>query len=403
MKKNVFKNFDFILLGIVLILIAFGLLNIYSASFTFNTPGLPFYLKQLCWALAGLGLIAAIYNLNNEIFLNYSYYYYLFNIILLVLLLVLRVSTKGSSRWLSLGPFMMQPSEFMKFAVILALSRYLMDKEKKLKGFADLVIPIGIVLVPFFLVLKQPDLGTALAFIPIFFISVYLCDLPYRYLFYLITPFLSLLLFKFPALWFSFMVLLALIIYFNKTSRIDAWIVIISSILSGIGQPLLWNFLKDYQKKRIMIFLNPELDPLGSGYSVIQSKIAVGSGQFFGKGWLHGSQNRLNFIPEHHTDFIFSVIGEEWGFVGGFLLLILFFILIIRILDIALQAKNKFSTLVASGISVIFVFHIVVNIGMSMGVAPVVGVPLPFLSYGGSYLLNFLIMIGVLEKIKDEG
>ncbi|MFH1287102.1 MAG: rod shape-determining protein RodA [bacterium] len=399
MKKGYFKNFDFILLGIVLILISFGLLNIYSATFTFNVSGMPFYLKQLCWALAGLGLIVIIYNLDYQVFLNYAYYYYLFNIILLVLLLIFRVQAKGSSRWLSLGPLMMQPSEFMKFAVILALSKYLHNKEGKLKGFMDLIIPFGIVLIPFFLVLKQPDLGTALAFIPVFFISVYLCDLSYRYLFYLAAPFFSLLLFKFPVIWFSFMILLALIIYFNKPSRIDAWIVIISSVLSGVGQPLLWNFLKDYQKKRIMVFFNPELDPLGSGYSVIQSKIAIGSGQFLGKGWLHGSQNRLNFIPEHHTDFVFSVIGEEWGFIGGFLLLVLFFILIVKILNIALHAKNKFGTLVAGGISTVFVFHIVVNIGMSMGIAPVVGVPLPFLSYGGSCLLSFLIMIGVLEKI----
>ncbi|MEW6088044.1 MAG: rod shape-determining protein RodA [bacterium] len=403
MKKGYFKNFDFILLSIVLILISFGLLNIYSASFTFNIPGMPFYVKQLYWAFAGLILIAVIYSMNYEVFINYAYYYYLFNIILLILLLIFRLTTKGSSRWLSLGPFMIQPSEFMKFAVILVLSRYLMDKEGKLKRLSDLMIPLGIVLIPFFLVLKQPDLGTALVFIPVFFISVYLCDLSYQYLFYLIAPLLSLLLFKFSLLWFSFMVLLAVIIYLNKPSRVDGWAVIITSIFSGIGQPLLWNFLKDYQKKRIMVFFNPELDPLGSGYSVIQSRIAVGSGQFLGKGWLHGSQNRLNFIPEHHTDFIFSVIGEEWGFIGGFLLLVLFFIFIIKILNIALQSRDKFGTLVASGISVVFVFHIVVNIGMSMGVAPVVGVPLPFLSYGGSYLINSLIMIGVLQKIRGEG
>lgn len=396
MRKDNFKNFDFVLLGIILILISFGLLNIYSASLAFNASGLPFYLRQLLWALAGLGLIVIIYNLDYDVFSNYAYHYYLLNIVLLVLLLVFRVQAKGSSRWLSLGSLAMQPSEFMKLAVILAMAKYLQDKDGKLKKFADLIIPSGIVLVPFFLVLKQPDLGTALVFVPVFFISVYLCNLSDRYLFYLVAPFLSLLLFKFHIVWFFFMILLVLFIYFKEPSRIDAWIVIVGSILSGVGQPLLWNFLKDYQKKRIITFFNPEIDPLGSGYSVIQSKIAIGSGQLFGKGWLHGSQNRLNFIPEHHTDFIFSVIGEEWGFIGGFLLLVLFFILIMKILDIALHAKNRFGTLVASGISVIFVFHIIVNIGMSMGIAPVVGVPLPFLSYGGSCLLNFLIMIGIL-------
>lgn len=389
MRKGNFKNFDFVLLGVVLILISFGLLNIYSAS-----PAS--YLKQLFWALAGLGLIVIIYNLDYGVFSNYAYHYYLLNVVFLVLLLVFRVQAKGSSRWLSLGPLAMQPSEFMKLAVILAMAKYLQDKNGKLKGFADLIIPFGIVLAPFFLVLKQPDLGTALAFIPVFFISVHLCDLPDRYLFYFVAPFISLLLFKFHIVWFFFMILLVLFIYFKEHSRIDAWIVTIGSILSGVGQPLLWNFLKDYQKKRIITFFNPEIDPLGSGYSVIQSRIAIGSGQLFGKGWLHGSQNRLNFIPEHHTDFIFSVIGEEWGFIGGFLLLILFFILMMKILNIALHARNRFGTLVASGISVVFVFHIIVNIGMSMGIAPVVGVPLPFISYGGSSLLNFLIMIGIL-------
>ena len=260
-------------------------------------------------------------------------------------------------RWFHIGPFTFQPSELAKFTMPLALSRFILDNKGKSEVLEGL-IKIGVMtVIPLVLIIVQPDLGTGLVFVPLFFCLLYVGGVSLRYLGYLIT----LLVISAPVYYFTLM--------------------------------------KTYQKNRLLSFLTPESDPLGNGYSIIQSKIAVGSGSIFGKGFMKGTQSQLNFIPEHHTDFIFSVVGEEMGFLLVFLLLVVYLMLILEGLKIAMHAKDKAGMLLASGVVTLLTTQLFMNIGMTIGILPVVGVPLPLLSYGGSSLLFTMALIGILLNV----
>jgi rod shape determining protein RodA len=263
----------------------------------------------------------------------------------------------GSKRWLIIGPVSFQPSELVKIAVILALARYY-SKDAKTRGFTlrELIRPAMIVMLPVFLILMQPDLGTA-----------------------------------------GLLVLIAgsITVFVKIERRSFAFLIASGTVLV----PLIWFFLKEYQKKRILVFLNPDRDPLGAGYHIIQSKIAIGSGMLYGKGYLKGTQNALSFLPEEHTDFIFSVLAEEWGFLGSMALVILFLILIIWALNVAYGCREPFGTILAVGVTAMIFWQAFINMGMAMGLLPVVGVPLPFVSYGGSSVLTTAISIGLLLNV----
>lgn len=355
--RRLFIHFEWKMLGVVLLLSSIGLLNLYS--FTSNGEGMgpPLFLKQMLWL--GIGLVVMLV----VAFIDYRYYadfaYPIFFIFLFLLLLVFGfgVITSGARRWIRLGAFSFQPSEFMKIALIIALAKfYQTPPDRKGYSLRQLSLPFAFLLMPVILILKQPDLGTAIILILIFF---------------------SVLLFV--------------------KIRLSSLL-----LLTGIGAfliPLGWSFLKEYQKRRILTFLHPEMDPLGAGYHLLQSKIAVGSGGILGKGFMKGTQCKLGFLPEQHTDFIFSALAEEWGLVGGLVVMGLYFILILWGLRVVIQTKDRFSAVLSFGTLSMLFWHTFINMGMAMGMMPVVGIPLPLLSYGGSFLLSTLIGIGLLLNV----
>jgi len=288
---------------------------------------------------------------------RYSYYIHLFSIFLLILEIFLGKTSFGSQRWLNLGPINIQPSEISKITFILVLSKFFSENvSPKAFKLQDLFVPFLFLVITFLLIYIQPDLGTA-GIIVLLFISYFF------------------------------------LIKINKKSII----IMIISILCVA--PLSWNFLKDYQKKRIIVFLKPELDPLHAGYQVIQSKIAIGSGGFWGKGFKLGTQNQLRFLPEQHTDFVFSVWAEEWGLVGSIILVLLYTFLLYKGITIAINSKNPSGLFLSIGIVFLFFLQIVINIGMTLGLLPVVGVPLPFFSYGGSSMITNMVAVGLLLNI----
>ncbi len=354
-----YRDFDWALLAIVLSICAIGIINIYSAGHSYGGAGeqSPFYIKQLLWILLGLIAMIVAFLVDYRFLARGAYAIFGITIALLVLVHLFGYTMHGSQRWISIGGLVIQPSELMKIAIILVLARYFEDhKSANPYKLRQLIIPALIVLLPFVLILKQPDLGTALIVLlisasVIFFIGVN---------------------------WKSFLIAC-------------------SGVLLSV--PIVWHFLKDYQKERLIIFFNPERDPLGAGYHIIQSMIAIGSGGLLGKGFLSGSQTQLKFLPEQQTDFVFSVFAEEWGFIGGFILLILFMSLILWAFKIALHARDLLGTIIAFGIASLLSWQVCINIGMVLGVLPVVGIPLPFLSYGGSAMVSLMAGIGLLMNI----
>ena len=361
MKRNLRKDFDYRLLLLAVIICLIGLILLYSASYQRSlASGVSFVVRQMIWAVIGLSALLIIANINYRKLIETSYILYVINLLLLVLVLFLGEVRLGAQRWLQLGNFGFQPSELAKVVIILVLAKYLGERDSRHqqhRQIKKILVSLGIVAVPLILILKQPDLGTAIIFLPILFCMLYVWGARLKYLLG----------------------------------------------LTGIGlvcSPFLWHLLHDYQRQRLLVFLNPNIDPLGAGYTVIQSKIAIGSGGFLGKGWLAGTQNQLNFLPEHHTDFIFSVLGEEWGFLGSIVLILLYLFLIKQGLKIASQTKDVSGKLLAVGVTIMLSFQIIVNIGMSIGLMPITGLTLPLVSYGGSSVVMTMVSIGILLSIK---
>ena len=347
-----YKDFDWVLLGTAVVIFIAGLLFLFSATYSKN---IDFIIRQVVWFLTGALFFIIIINVNYRKIISLGYVFYFLSLVSLLVVFFFGSKRLGAQRWLELGSFNLQPSEFAKLFITLALIQYLTE-HKTDKGIKNIVITFFIMLVPFILILAQPDLGTALMLVPVFFVLLYIWGARLRHLFFIIGGGL-------------------------------------------IASPLAWFLLKDYQKDRLMVFMNPNIDPLGAGYTVIQSRIAVGSGEVFGKGWLSGTQNQLNFLTERHTDFIFSVAGEEWGFAGGIILIALYYILVKRAFDIAKKTDDPCGVLVACGMATIIGIQAIVNISMTMGIMPVVGLPLPLVSYGGSSLLVTMIALGLLESV----
>ncbi len=315
------------------------------------------YAKQMLWIGIGLALALLVTVFDYRIYRDFAYLFYGISLISLAAVLVYRVIDPDVSRWIRMGPFSFQPAELAKIAVILALAKYF-DRFPKSDGYQlrELIFPFMILLVPALMVAKQPDLGTAI----------------------------SLLLIGFS------------IVLFVKIR----WESLLIMIIGGMAiLPFMWNFLRPYQKKRILTFFRPELDPLGAGYHIIQSKIAIGSGGVLGKGFLKGTQTKLHFIPAQHTDFVFSVWAEEWGLMGGLILLLLYVFLIAWGSNITIRSKDRFGAIVAFGVLSIVFWHVIINIGMALGMMPVVGMPLPFMSYGGSAMLSMMAGVGLLLNI----
>jgi len=355
-------GFDRLLFIALFLILAMGVLSIYSVTGSLGTQGTPLYLKQIHWIILGWLVFLVMAWIDYREFARFAYPIYLVTVLTLALVPIIGRTGMGAKRWLTLGSFSFQPSELAKIGILLALAKYFSDAApKKGLNLRQLLTASGLLLLPVLFILKQPDLGTALSISSIFLSMVFVLGLRSRFL-----------------------------IYFSLISMM------ISPFVGHFG----WNHLKDYQKKRIFTFMNPAEDPTGTGYQIIQSKIAIGSGGFFGKGLFGGTQSQLKFLPERHTDFIFSVFAEQWGFLGVLVLFILFFLVILWGIEVATLSKDTLGSIIAVGIVGHFSFYFFVNVGMTLGVMPVVGVPLPLVSYGGSAMVTTLGLLGLLLNIK---
>ena len=360
MYEEELKKFNWSLIALEIILFGIGIWNLSSATGV-QDKALGLYKSQALWFGIGMCATAIILVLHYSLFSRLAYIIYFTNLLLLGAVLFMGKSSLGAKRWLGIGALRLQPSEFMKLSVVICLAKYFeSDQTIGGYGFRELIIPTLLVALPCGLIMMQPDLGTALI---------------------ILLTFVSMMLFI----------------------RIQPRTLLMLFICGVIALPAAYKFgLKPYQRQRLISFVNPGSDPKGSGYNSIQSMIAVGSGQLLGKGYRKGTQSQLNFLPEHHTDFIFSVFSEEHGFLGSIILLVLYMIFMLNGLSIAYQSHDKFGILLTLGVMTIFFWHIVVNMGMVMGLLPIVGVPLPFLSYGGSSLVTSVLAVAILTNIANK-
>jgi rod shape determining protein RodA len=416
------RHFDFSLFLAALALWVTGIFVVYSATFIHESgPLAGIYKQQILWVAMALVIVVFIISIPGRVIFQGAYFFYGFSLVLLVMAIAMGVEAKGAERWIAVGGFKIQPSEFAKVGMLLALARYLSEKSVSLYKPSTFIVPGILILVPFALILKQPDLGTALVFCVMALPMFYWGGLTLLDVFYIVSPGISLVLSAIPLLltynssgswgifetvpWGLFFIIIVAVLYFTRPP-IFIWVgVILANIVTSTMITILWgSVLKDYQKMRIISFINPQADPFGAGYQVIQSKIAVGSGHIFGKGYLQGTQTRLSFLPEQHTDFIFSVLGEQFGIMGCSAVILLFLFLIIKGLMVTRDCRNRFINLIAVGASAILGFHIFVNIAMTLGMMPGPGLPLPFLSYGGSFTMTVAILVGLLlnAKVTDQ-
>ena len=312
-------------------------------------------------------------------------------------------TAQGTKSWIDLGPVLFQPSQFAILATILMLARVTGSWREPPRSLWTLITPVVLVLIPMGLVMLQPDLGTAMVFTAILIAVLYWAGTPLGLMFMLVSPVVGLLLSFNAGLFSVYMVLLVAFLYFYRSYLWEGVTVVVANLAAGTIALPLWNSLAGYQKARLLVFLDPSIDPRGAGWHVIQSRVAIGSGGLFGKGFTLGSQKRLAFLPEQHTDFIFSVIGEEFGFFfGTFPVLLVFGMILWRITRIAERAPDPFAGIVVFGIFGAWFAHVVVNIGMTVGIMPITGIPLPFLSYGGSFLLASYLALGLVQRIAAE-
>ena len=296
-----------------------------------------------------------------------------------------------------------QPSELAKIAVVLMLARVLAEQRSAAKSLFDLWKPALIVGIPWVFIMGQPDLGTGLVFIGIFFAMLYWSGVTWQLLLIAASPGISLVLAFGPGVWGAWFLLLLALVAWMRPSWLEGALVILANVATGVVAQLVWERLNPYQQRRLFVFLDPSSDPRASGYHLIQSQVAIGSGGMFGKGFTEGTQKRLAFLPEQHTDFIYAVVGEELGFVGVAAVLALFCVLLLRTVRIAARASSPFASLVAFGLTAAMLSHILVNIGMTIGLMPITGIPLPFFSYGGSFMLSMWLAIGILVLVSSEG
>ncbi|MCP4144944.1 MAG: rod shape-determining protein RodA [bacterium] len=379
-----------------------------SGPYNVVSSGIPkiLFWKQLTWVLIGWFIAVAAYKFPLQLLEETAPVLYLVMFLVLVALLFFAPEVAGARRWFFIGPVSVQPSEFAKIVLILMLAR-LFSRDGNM---GNKVIPVAIsfVISGLFvaLILNEPDLGTSLVIVAIWVMMVFWYGLSGILLVCVSTPVLSAI-FSFysenviqqPWPWAAFILLLIGFLYFARFGLLESSLLLFSNILTGIGASFFWDKLKLYQQERILTFFEPGRDMFGAGYQAYQSKVAIGSGGLFGTGFLNGTQKGLAFLPERETDFIFSVVGEELGFVGAMLLITMFLILIISGLNIAKNARKPFSSMLAIGIVAFFGFHVVVNISITSGLLPVTGLPLPFMSYGGSHILVSSLMIGLLANV----
>ncbi|MEI6758289.1 MAG: rod shape-determining protein RodA [Chlorobium sp.] len=377
-------------------LIVLGLMAIYSA--TNGTGETALFYRQLAWGIIGIIVVAFVYFNDVRFMRDNAYIFYAIGVFLLIVVLIFGKKIAGQTSWVRIGFFSFQPSEIAKMATILALSRFLSDDETDIRSIPHLLIALGISFIPVILIMLQPDMGTMLTFLPFIALMIIMAGFDVYILMLIFFPFLLMVSGFFNI---YFIVGLALVLFAalwiqRKKFQIHQLFIVGSGLAASLfTHRFAGEILKPHQMQRIQTFLDPMSDPQGAGYNALQAKIAISSGGFFGKGFLEGTQTQLRFIPAQWTDFIFCVIAEELGFIGASLLMALYLTLILRLIWAIFSIKNKFVELTLAGFVSLLFIHVVINIGMTIGLIPVIGVPLPFVSYGGSSLLGNMIMVGL--------
>lgn len=397
------KKVDLTLISCALLLSLIGVGLIYSTGHgPLSAARTTLYLRQLIWLGAGILLMSSAAALPLRFYDALAKFVYLISILLLVAVLAVGEERFGAKRWFHLGSFLFQPSEFAKLALILLLARILANRRVDWTRFGSLAIPVTLTLIPIALIVKQPDLGTAISFVAILFGMLYWAGAPAINLAVLLLPLASMLCSFWWWIWLIFFVVQWLVLHYSTLSFVHSVFVMIGTSIVGGGAHEVWNKLEYYQRERIISFLSTGANQLGAGYQTIQSKIAIGSGSLLGKGFLKGTQKSLAFLPQQHTDFIFAVLGEEFGFVGCCVVVFLYATIVWKGISIAVRTRSRFASLMCVGIVSLLLYHGAVNIMMTLGLAPVTGVPLPFLSYGGSALVTSLTVIGVMAGIAGK-
>jgi rod shape determining protein RodA len=406
--KNIFANIDKTSILLYMILIIFGWINIYASQYNeyinFSIDLNSRYGKQIYFIVFSILIAFLILIIDWKFFYSITYPIYFVIILLLMIVLINGVATNGARSWFEIGSFKLQPAEFAKFTTALALAKYYNTIHIRKISFLNKIKTFAIFIIPFLLIILQNDIGSALVFTS-FMIVLYREGLSVNFLLFglfIILLFILTLIIK--NFFYIYMIIFAIIIFMilikrKKLSKLILTIFITSSCFISSVNYIFHELLSDYQQKRINVLLGKEIDPQGAGYNLIQSKIAIGSGGFSGKGFLNGTQTRFDFVPEQSTDFIFCTIGEEWGFIGVILFISLYASLLLRILFLAERQRSNFSRIYGYSVATILFIHFTINIGMTIGLVPVIGIPLPFISYGGSSLLGFTILLFIFLNL----
>lgn len=394
-SNKIYDKFDLIIFSSVLLLISIGLVAIYSATNGHPTAQGNFE-KQLFSSVIALILFFVAYFIPYKTYRLIAVPSYILSILILVAVLFFGKTVYGAKSWISFGPIGFQPSEFAKIGLILFLAHFLTRQRKNPNNIKDLLLILFYSLLPIGLILVEPDMGTAIVYIIISAVIIFWSGVDLFSFFVVLSPIAVVFasLFGIASFVLAILLIIAALFYFKKNIFVNTTVLVLNITAAFLFDYGL-HFLKPHQQKRIETFINPMSDPLGAGYNILQTKLAIGSGGFFGKGFLQGNQTQLRFIPEQWTDFIYCVIGEEFGFIGSVLVIILFILLLSRLIHLASHTKDKFGSMFTMGTLALFFTHFAINIGMNLGVAPVIGLPLPFMSYGGSSLIVNMILIGI--------
>jgi rod shape determining protein RodA len=394
------KNLDWFLITLVIGISSFGSLIIYSTQIYQQGTD---WQSQLIMIVIGSIVLLALSNYPYELLLKYHWITYAITNLLLVAVIFAGTTVNGAQSWINILGFQFQPSEFAKVGLIISLSALLHYRDaSKLTHFLPVIATVAL---PWILIMIQPDLGTGLVFGAITLTMLYWANANLGWILLILSPLISAFLFNivFP-IWFIFAIAMILIAWFTLPYNFRSlWALVTLFVNYAAGQlgHIFWDLLKPYQKDRLTLFLEPEKDPLGGGYHLIQSRIAIGSGKIYGNGFLEATQTHLNFVPEQHTDFIYSAIAEQFGFIGGIIVIFIYWLICWRLIVIATNSRDNFGSLLAIGVLAMIAFQTIINIGMTMGLAPITGIPLPLLSYGRSSLLTNFIAFGLVEAVAN--